>query len=119
MQSLGSIGHIPGWLVLSIALAGAIVLSACDVDLVSSPEPASGEERSDVDELLSELAETYEIANAAVGVGVGGVSEECPQGDSVSAVVAELGEALDIALAAKLLELEEVLAEDGSSPPDC
>ncbi len=119
MRRIGSIGHIPGWLVLSISLAGAIVLSACDVELVSSPEPASGEERSEVDELLRELVETYESADASGGARVGGVSEGCPQGDSVSAVMAELGEALDIALAAKLLELEEVLAEDGSSPPDC
>ena len=118
MRSLGSIGHIPGWLLLSIALAGAIVLSACDVDLASGPEPASGEERSDVDELLSELVETYELANAAVGSRAGGTNAGCP-GDSVFAGLGELGEAMDIALAAKLLELEEVLAEDGSPPPDC
>ena len=37
MRSLGSIGHIPAWLLLSIALAGAIVLSACDVDLRPVP----------------------------------------------------------------------------------
>ena len=118
MRVPGSIGHTPGWLVLSIALVGAIVLSACDVDLVSSPDPASDEERSEVDDLLSELVETYEIANAAAGSGVGGTNSGCP-GDSVFAGLGELGEAMDIALAAKLLELEEVLAEDGPSPPDC